>query len=268
MRRPVKLGKLRYNLPNDRTQISGIQPMSEPKYKRIILKLSGESFARPGERGIAMDEVVGISKQIRQAASLGCQIAVVIGGGNILRGGQFKNESVMIHEATAHYMGMLATVINGLALQDALESLECDTRLMTAIKMDGVAEPYIRRRANRHLEKGRIVILGAGTGSPFVTTDTAAAQRALELEADIVMKATRVDGVYSDDPEKNPHAVFYRNLNFDQVLTENLQVMDSTAISQCREHGMPILVFNFKTDGNVQKAVIGDQVGTLISPKI
>lgn len=237
-----------------------------PKYKRIILKLSGESFSKAGERGIAMDEVVSIARQIRQAAELGCQIAVVIGGGNILRGGQFKSESAMIHEATAHYMGMLATVINGLALQDALEGLECQTRLMTAIRMDGVAEPYIRRRANRHLEKGRIVILAAGTGSPFVTTDTAAAQRALELEADILLKATRVNGVYSDDPEKNPHAVFYRTLKFDQVVAENLRVMDGTAISQCREHGMPILVFNFKTDGNIQKAVRGEQVGTLIAP--
>ncbi|RCS50673.1 UMP kinase [Bremerella cremea] len=239
---------------------------STPKYKRIILKLSGESFSRAGERGIAMDEVVSISKQISQASELGCQIAVVIGGGNILRGGQFKNESASIQEATAHYMGMLATVINGLALQDALESLGIQTRLMTAIHMHGVAEPYIRRKASRHLEKGRVVILAAGTGSPFVTTDTAAAQRALELEANILMKATRVDGVYSDDPEKNPHAVFYRNLGFDQVVKENLRVMDSTAISQCREHGMPILVFNFKTNGNIQKAVLGDQVGTLISP--
>ncbi|PQO39865.1 UMP kinase [Bremerella cremea] len=237
-----------------------------PKYKRIILKLSGESFSRAGERGIAMDEVVSISKQISQAAELGCQIAVVIGGGNILRGGQFKNESASIQEATAHYMGMLATVINGLALQDALESLGMQTRLMTAIHMHGVAEPYIRRKASRHLEKGRVVILAAGTGSPFVTTDTAAAQRALELEADILMKATRVDGVYSDDPEKNPHAVFYRTLGFEQVVKENLRVMDSTAISQCREHGMPILVFNFKINGNIQKAVLGDQVGTLISP--
>ncbi|QDU77289.1 Uridylate kinase [Bremerella volcania] len=238
------------------------------KYKRIILKLSGESFSRAGERGIAMDEVVSISQQIQQAAALGCQIAVVIGGGNILRGGQFKNESASIQEATAHYMGMLATVINGLALQDALESLGMSTRLMTAIHMHGVAEPYIRRKASRHLEKGRIVILAAGTGSPFVTTDTAAAQRALELEADILMKATRVDGVYSDDPEKNPHAVFYRTLGFDKVVSENLRVMDGTAISQCREHGMPILVFNFKMDGNIQKAVLGEQVGTLIDPNL
>jgi len=238
---------------------------SEPSYRRIILKLSGESFSRAGERGIAMDEVVGIATQIQGAAALGCEIAVVIGGGNILRGAQFKSESGSIQEATAHYMGMLATVINGLALQDALESLGCATRLMTAIKMDGVAEPYIRRRAKRHLEKGRIVILAAGTGSPFVTTDTAAAQRALELEANVLMKATRVDGVYSEDPEKNPHAVFYRKLDFNTVIAQNLRVMDGTAISQCREHDMPVLVFNYKTDGNIQRAVRGEHVGTLIS---
>ena len=175
-----------------------------PSSSRVVLKLSGESFSHAGERGISMEEVAHIARQIKQAAESGCQIAVVIGGGNILRGAQFTGAHASIQEATAHYMGMLATVINGLALQDALESLGCETRLMTAIRMDGVAEPYIRRRARRHLEKGRIVILAAGTGSPFVTTDTAAAQRAMELEADILLKATRVDGVYSDDPEEEP----------------------------------------------------------------
>jgi uridylate kinase len=162
-------------------------------------------------------------------------------------------------------MGMLATVINGLALQDALESLGSDTRLMSAIKMDGVAEPYIRRRARRHLEKGRIVILAAGTGSPFVTTDTAAAQRALELEANVLMKATRVDGVFSDDPEKNPHAVLYGELDYNTVREKNLRVMDSTAITHCMEHGMPILVFNFQQDGNIERAVRGEKLGTVIS---
>ncbi|PHS15755.1 MAG: UMP kinase [Blastopirellula sp.] len=234
-------------------------------YKRIILKLSGESLTHAGERGISMDEVVHFAKQIHQAQQLGCEIAVVIGGGNILRGAQFSSESGTIQEATAHYMGMLATVINGLALQDALESLGCETRLMTAIKMDGVAEPYIRRKAKRHLEKKRIVILAAGTGSPFVTTDTAAAQRALELEADILMKATRVDGVYSEDPEKNPHAVFYPQLDFETVIAQNLRVMDSTAISHCREHDMKIRIFNFKVDGNIQRVIQGEQIGTLIS---
>lgn len=239
-----------------------------PHFRRVVLKLSGESFSPAGERGIAMDEVIEISKQIVKAQELGCEIAVVIGGGNILRGAQFKSASANIQEATAHYMGMLATVINGLALQDALESLGCDTRLMAAIRMDGVAEPYIRRRAHRHLEKGRVVILAAGTGSPFVTTDTAATQRALELEADVVLKATRVDGVYSDDPERNPHAVLYRELNYSQVLEQNLRVMDHTAITQCMEHGMPLLVFNFKRNGNIERAVNGEAIGTYISSEV
>lgn len=238
-----------------------------PKYKRVVLKLSGESFAKPGERGIAMDEVVDMARQIVAAAKLGCQIAIVNGGGNILRGGQFKGTSASIQEATAHYMGMLATVMNGLALQDALESLGSQTRLMTAIRMDGVAEPYIRRRARRHLEKGRLVINAAGTGSPFVTTDTAAAQRALEIEADVVLKATRVDGVYSEDPEKNPHAVMYNELDYNMVIEQNLRVMDQTAISQCMEHDMPVLVFNYKKEGNISRAILGEKIGTLITSR-
>jgi len=238
-------------------------------YKRVVLKLSGESFSHAGERGIGMEEVAHIARQIQLAQQQGCQIAVVIGGGNILRGTQFKAASgASIQEATAHYMGMLATVINGLALQDALEIIGCETRLMTAIEMKGVAEPYIRRRARRHLEKNRIVILAAGTGSPFVTTDTAAAQRCMELEADILIKATRVDGVYTDDPEKNPHAVMYTELDYNTVLERNLRVMDSTAITHCMEHAMPILVFNFRKEGNIQKAVRGEKIGTRIGKKV
>ena len=212
-----------------------------------------------------MEEVVHISKQIYDAQQLGCEIAVVIGGGNILRGSQFKAKNDIVEEATAHYMGMLATVINGLALQDALESVGCQTRLMSAIKMDGVCEPYIRRRADRHLRKGRIVILGAGTGGPFVTTDTAAALRSMELGANILMKATRVDGIYSEDPEKNKDAELYTDLNFQTVIEKNLRVMDSTAISHCMEHSMPIMVFNFRKDGNIIKAVTGEKVGTLVT---
>ena len=241
--------------------------MEASHYKRVLLKLSGESFARQGERGISMDEVVHIARQTVQAAAKGTQLAIVIGGGNILRGGSFTAGNTAIQEATAHSMGMLATVINGLALQDALESLGAQTRLMTAIRMDGVAEPYIRRRARRHLEKERIVILAAGTGSPYVTTDTAAAQRALELGADILMKATRVDGIYSDDPEKNPHAILYRDLTYQQMREQNLRVMDATAISQCMEHAMPILVFNYRKDGNIERAVAGERLGTLVSGK-
>jgi len=215
-----------------------------------------------------MDEVVNISKQVNEARNLGCEIAVVIGGGNILRGGQFKATNEVVEEATAHYMGMLATVINGLALHDAFVSMGCETRLMSSIKMDGVCEPYIRRRAQRHLEKGRVVILGAGMGSPFVTTDTAAAMRGLELGCDIVMKATRVDGVYSEDPEKNPHAVLYSELNFQHVVEKGLRVMDSTAISHCMEHNLPIMVFNFRKEGNIVSAIMGEKVGTTVSNDI
>jgi uridylate kinase len=191
-----------------------------------------------------------------------------MGGGNILRGAQFTSGNSAILEATAHYMGMLATVMNGLALQDALESLGCDTRLMTAIRMDGVAEAYIRRRARRHLDKGRIIILAAGTGSPFVTTDTAAAQRALELDADVLLKATRVDGVFSDDPEKNPHAVLYSELSYEDVRRQNLRVMDHEAITKCMEHNMPIMVFNFKKQKNIERAVQGERVGTLVTRNV
>ncbi len=211
-----------------------------------------------------MSEIIHIASQTYKAAQQGCEMGIVIGGGNILRGAQFTAGESRIQEATGHYMGMLATVINGLALQDALESLGCETRLMTAIKMDGVAEPYIRRRAKRHLEKGRIVIFAAGTGAPFVTTDTAAAQKALELECDILMKATRVEGVYDADPEKNPDAVLYKELTFQQVREKELRVMDSTAIAHCMEHDLPILVFNYRDDGNIERAVRGEKLGTRV----
>lgn len=236
----------------------------QPRYDRVLLKISGEGFVRAGERGIAMDAVLHLAEQTFRAARHGAQIAIVVGGGNILRGATFTAGTTAIHEATAHYMGMLATVMNGLALQDALESLGAETRLMTAIRMDGVAEPYIRRRARRHLEKGRIVLLAGGTGSPFVTTDTAAAQRALELEAQCLLKATRVDGVFSDDPEKNPHAVLYSDLCYEDVRRQNLRVMDHEAITKCAEYDLPILVFNFRKDGNIEQAVCGRRVGTLI----
>lgn len=235
--------------------------------KRVVLKLSGESFSPSGERGISMEEVHLISSQIIQATRSGCQIAIVIGGGNILRGGQFKSKNAAISEATAHYMGMLATVINGLAIQDALENEGCETRLMSAIRMDTVCEPYLRRRARHHLAKNRVIILAAGTGGPFVTTDTAAALRALELGADTLLKATRVDGVYSEDPEVNPHAVFYRELSYVDVLEKNLRFMDTTAVAQCMEHEMPILVFNYQKEGNIEKAIGGEKIGTLIASR-
>ena len=237
----------------------------EPVFRRVLLKLSGESFCRPGEGGISVEELSRIARQAARVSARGVQLAIVVGGGNILRGAQFSRGSDVIKEATAHYMGMLATVLNGLALQDALESLNCETRLQTAIRMETVAEAYIRRRCIRHLEKGRIVILAGGTGNPFVTTDTAAALRARELGADVLLKATRVDGVYSDDPEKNPHAVRYEKLTYAQVLRDNLQVMDMAAIDLCRLAKLPILVFNFKREGNIERAIAGHPIGTLVS---
>lgn len=237
----------------------------KPKYHRVVLKLSGESFGPPGKSGISIDETVNIARQAQRVHQRGVQLAIVVGGGNILRGAQFSAGGTVIKEGTAHYMGMLATVLNGLALQDALESLECETRLLTAIRMENVAEPYIRRRAIRHLEKGRIIILAGGTGNPYVTTDTAAALRARELDANILLKATKVDGVYSEDPEVNPHAVRYDKLTHAQVIRDNLRVMDTSAIDQCKEAKLPILVFNFKREGNIERAIAGQMIGTLVS---
>ena len=234
-----------------------------PKYKRVLLKLSGEAFGYPGKPGISIDETLSIARQAQRVVQRGVQLAIVVGGGNLLRGDQFSDGTV-IKKGTAHYMGMLATVLNGLALQDAFESLNCETRLQTAIRMENVAEPYIRRRCIRHLEKGRIVILAGGTGNPFVTTDTAAALRARELEADILLKATKVDGIYSDPPEDNPHAVRYDKLSFAQVMRDNLRVMDMAAFSLCREAKLPILVFNFKREGNIERAIAGEPIGTLV----
>src|SRR5438034_8159338 len=236
----------------------------KPKYQRVVLKLSGEGFGHSGKSGISIDETLSIARQAQRVVERGIQLAIVVGGGNILRGAQFSAGGEVIKEATAHYMGMLATVLNGLALQDALESIGCETRLQTAIRMESVAEPFIRRRAIRQLEKRRIVILAGGTGNPFVTTDTAAALRARELQADILLKATRVDGVYSDDPEQNPHAVRHEKLTYSQVLRDNLRVMDMAAISLCREAKMPILVFNFKREGNIERAIAGHPLGTVV----
>ena len=238
----------------------------QPVYKRVLLKLSGESFCRSGETGISMAQVASISQQIKRVVDAGVQLAIVSGGGNFVRGREFSAVSSAINPATAHYMGMLATVINGLALQDALESVDVPTRLQTAIRMEGVAEPFIRRRCIRHLEKGRVVILAAGTGSPFVTTDTAAALRAREIEADVVLKGTKVDGIYAEDPLKNPHAVRYSDISYQDVLKQGLQVMDAQAIHHCMEHRIPIIVFNFTKVGNIERAIAGEKIGTRVLP--
>jgi uridylate kinase len=238
----------------------------QPKYRRVVVKLSGEVFGHSSKSGISLEETLKVAGVVQRIVERGVQLAIVVGGGNILRGAQFSagNERV-IKESTAHYMGMLATVMNGLALQDALESLNCNTRLMTASRMETVAEPFIRRRAIRHLEKDRVVILAGGTGNPFVTTDTAAALRARELGAEVLLKATRVDGVYTADPETDPKATRYDHLTFDQVMRDNLRVMDMAAVDMCRTAKLPILVFNFKREGNIERAIAGHSIGTLVS---
>ena len=237
---------------------------SAPAYKRVLLKLSGESFCRAGETGISMSELSIICEQIKRVVATGVQLAIVCGGGNILRGKTFSAANSIVIPSTAHYMGMLATVVNGLALQDALESFGVPTRLQSAIRMEGVAEPFIRRRCIRHLEKGRVVILAAGTGSPFVTTDTAAALRAREIDADVVVKATRVDGIYSDDPLKNPHAMRYSEISYQDVIRQGLQVMDMQAMHHCMEHGIPIVVLNYQKPGNIERAIAGERLGTRV----
>ncbi|HLF94651.1 MAG TPA: UMP kinase [Planctomycetota bacterium] len=236
--------------------------MPSPKYKRVLLKISGEAFCKEGQHGIDIDEVQSIARQIKEAASVGTQVAIVVGGGNIIRGGEISKHGVT--QATGDSMGMLATVINALVLQDVLEHEGLATRVMTALSVHSVAEPYIRRRAVRHLEKGRVVILAAGTGNPHFTTDTAAALRATELSCEVLLKASKVDGVYTDDPHKNPKAKKIERLSYLDVLNKRLSVMDVTAISMCMEHHLPIIVFNLRQEGNIVKGVSGEPIGTII----
>lgn len=232
------------------------------KYKRILLKLSGESLMGKQKFGISADMLQHYAYQIKELHDLGVEVAVVIGGGNIFRG--IQSEGSGIEEVTGDYMGMLATVINGLALQSALESRGVYTRLMTALKMENIAEPYIRRRAIRHLEKGRVVICAAGTGNPYFTTDSAAALRASEISADVILKGTRVDGIYTADPEKDPSAVKFDRLTFAKVISLGLTVMDMTAFTLCRENNMPIIVFDINSPDNLRRIVTGEPVGTLV----
>lgn len=239
--------------------------MADLKYRRVLLKISGEGFCREGGFGLQGDELRNIARQIADVAKLGVQIAVVVGGGNIIRGSDLAAAS-QIHEASAHYMGMLGTVINGLAIQDTLESMGQPTRVLSAIPVASVCEPFIRRRAVRHLEKGRVIILAGGTGNPFFTTDTCAALRATELAADVVMKATKVDGIYSADPKKDPAAKLYTQISYEEVLRQKLRVMDLTAITMLMEHKLPLVVFNMKRDGNIMRVVQGEKVGTEIVP--
>lgn len=237
--------------------------MSEPRYKRLVLKISGEGLCREGTRGFDPSRLQSIAAEVRECARRGVELGIVVGGGNFVRGKEVAEQGIA--RATGDYMGMLATVINALAFQHALEVLGVDTRVQTAIHMAEVAEPYIRRRAIRHLEKGRVVLFAAGTGNPHFTTDTAAALRAAEIGAVIVLKATNVDGVYSDNPTTNPKASLYKRLTYREVIEKDLEVMDATAFTLCRKSGLPIRVFNGTVAGNLQRAVLGEDVGTLIT---
>ncbi|MFH1759790.1 MAG: UMP kinase [bacterium] len=232
------------------------------KFKRILLKLSGEALMGKKEFGLDIEMMSRIAKEIIQVKKMGVEIGLVIGGGNIFRG--LAASAGGMDRVNADYMGMLATVINSLAMQDCLEQLNAHTRVLSAIKMEQMAETFIRRRANRHLEKGRIVIMAAGTGNPYFTTDTAAALRAVEINADVIIKATKVDGVYDSDPVKNPNAKCFSVIYFKDVLNRNLKVMDSTAISLCMENNLPILVFNLLVPGNLKKVMLGKNIGTWI----
>jgi len=233
------------------------------QYKRILLKLSGEALMGKEKYGIDPVKLTDYANEINEITALGLEIAIVIGGGNIYRG--IQSEGAGFDRVQGDYMGMLATIINGMALQSALEKINIQTRLLTAIKMEQVAEPYIRRKAIRHLQKGRVVIFGGGTGNPYFTTDTAATLRAIEIEADVILKGTRVDGIYTADPEKDKTAKMYDSISFDEVYKKGLKVMDMTAFTLCRENNLPIKVFNMNQNGNLKKVCAGEKVGTLVN---
>ena len=236
--------------------------MESPFYKKILLKLSGEALMGEQEFGISSDVITSYAKQIKEIVDLGVEVSIVIGGANIFRG--LSGAAQGVDRVTGDHMGMLATVINSLALQNSIEKLGVPTRVQTAIEMPKVAEPFIKRRAQRHLEKGRVVIFGAGTGNPYFTTDTAAALRAIEMETDVVIKATKVDGIYDKDPVKYPDAKKYETVTYNEVLAKDLKVMDATAISLCRENKLPIIVFNSLIEGNLKKVVMGEHIGTTV----
>jgi uridylate kinase len=234
-------------------------------YKRVLLKISGEGFGHEGGFGIEAEQLENIAQQCVDVAKMGVQLAIVVGGGNFIRGATFSEQG-HIPRATADYMGMLATVLNAMALQEMMEKLGQPTRVQSAIGIYSVCEPFIRRRAVRHLEKGRVVILAAGTGNPFFTTDTCAALRATELSVDVLLKATKVDGIYNTDPKKDKNAVLYHDVTYDQVIREDLKVMDLTAFAMCKQQKIPLVVFNMKTPGNIARVVRGEDVGTRVLP--
>ncbi len=236
-----------------------------PVYKRVLLKISGEGFCHEGGFGIEAGELDNIAKQCVEVAKMGVQLAIVVGGGNFIRGATFAEDG-HIPRATADYMGMLATVLNALALQETMEKFGQPTRVLSAISVHSVSEPFIRRRAIRHLEKGRCVVLAAGTGNPFFTTDTCASLRATEIEADALLKATKVDGIYTADPKKDKNAKLLTSVTYEQVLREELKVMDLTAITMCKQQKLPLVVFNLKVAGNIARVIRGENVGTKINP--
>ncbi|PIM79388.1 UMP kinase [Fusobacterium pseudoperiodonticum] len=236
--------------------------MESPFYKKILLKLSGEALMGDQEFGISSDVIASYAKQIKEIVDLGVEVSIVIGGGNIFRG--ISGAAQGVDRVTGDHMGMLATVINSLALQNSIEKLGVPTRVQTAIEMPKIAEPFIKRRAQRHLEKGRVVIFGAGTGNPYFTTDTAAALRAIEMETDVVIKATKVDGIYDKDPVKFADAKKYEKVTYNEVLAKDLKVMDATAISLCRENKLPIIVFNSLVEGNLKRVIMGENIGTTV----
>ena len=240
-----------------------MKPNKKPVYQRILLKLSGEALLGKQHHGIDAEICASFAAQVKEVRALGVKLALVVGGGNIFRG-QVESEKFGLDRSVADYMGMLATVLNGLALQNALEQIGVPTRVLTAIEMSAVAEPYIRRRALRHLEKDRVVIFVAGTGNPYFTTDTAAALRAKEINADVILKATKVDGVYSADPVKDKSARKFAQIKFFEALKKNLKVMDATALSLCMDNDLPIVVFNLLQKGNIKRVVLGEKIGTLI----
>ena len=240
-------------------------PVGRSAYKRVLLKISGEGFCKEGGFGIEAEELELIAQQCVDVAKMGVQLAVVVGGGNFIRGATFAEDG-RIPRATADYMGMLATVLNAVALQETMEALGQPTRVQSAISVYSVCEPFIRRRAVRHLEKGRVVIMAAGTGNPYFTTDTAAALRATELQVDVLLKATKVDGIYSADPKMDKNAKLFDQISYEQVHREKLRVMDLTAITLCMERKLPLVVFNLKTKGNIARVLRGEKVGTKINP--
>jgi uridylate kinase len=237
-------------------------PNSQPVFKRILLKLSGEALMGAGDYGVDTEVIARMADEVRELRQMGVEVGMVIGGGNLFRGAGLARAGM--DRVTADHMGMLATVMNSLAMQDTLERLGVFTRVMSAIRINQVCEDYIRRRAIRHLEKGRVVIFAAGTGNPFFTTDSAASLRAIEISADVMLKATKVDGVYSADPFKDPQAVRYDRLTYDEALARKLQVMDATALVMCREHDMPLMVFNINRHGDLVRIVCGENVGTTV----